>query len=281
MIVELKKICHCIGLSGEISIRKDFFGYWGVAKGVTDSLVTQVKRLTAGRYVNINIIMVGVDKWPTSPQFPHVYEGPGMIEIEGALRKMREIFAQVKLGVGRIEYYAIPSSDAPDHEIINDECEATDLTNDWTVSNNGLDVFIVLSIDFAKGISAVDGPCDKDAYFGGMSGSIVELQGKGATIGNGNHTGKVMAHEVGHYLGLNHVYDGRLVNKCLGISDDQAPPEGTSAFYNCLDTTNQPMHLRERLMFPKGSTNILLTSSEGSKMRPFCSEILTFWCDLS
>ena len=50
------------------------------------------------------------------------------IELEGAIRKMREIFAQVNIGIGRIEYYPLTSDQAWGREIIDDDCEAIDLT---------------------------------------------------------------------------------------------------------------------------------------------------------
>lgn len=71
------------------------------------------------------------------------------------------------------------------------------LTNDWTVPNDALDIFFVLTYSGSTiGLSRVDGPCDKDAK--GMDGSVVAIEG------SANTTGFVLAHEAGHYLGLNH-----------------------------------------------------------------------------
>jgi hypothetical protein len=101
-----------------------------------------------------------------------------------------------------------------------------------------------------------------------MSGSVAELQGRS------DSTGTTMAHEVGHYLGLHHVYDWQLVSQCLGLSSEDPIPEGTPAFYACL--ASQPQHLKDRLMFPMGNINNALISKEGSRMREYC---LTFRCD--
>jgi Metallo-peptidase family M12B Reprolysin-like len=57
----------------------------------------------------------------------------------------------------------------------------------------------------AWGWSAVNGPCNK--YYNGWSGSVASLEGSNAV------SGLVFAHEMGHYLGLDHTYDaGNLMN---------------------------------------------------------------------
>jgi hypothetical protein len=88
-------------------------------------------------------------------------------------------------------------------------------------------VFFVLTYAGSTiGLSAVDGPCDKDAK--GMDGSVVAMEG------DANTTGFVLAHECGHYLGLDHVNNG------------------------------------SRLMFGTVPNGGMLTSGEGSTMRSHC-----------
>ena len=62
--------------------------------------------------------------------------------------------------------------------------------------NHALDLFVVRMMTDADGRSPVNGPCDKDAK--GMTGSVVSLNGTTANSGN------TFAHEMGHYLGLDH-----------------------------------------------------------------------------
>jgi hypothetical protein len=123
-------------------------------------------------------------------------------DINDAVHKMRDIYATVNLGIGRIEHYFIPVAMANGREHIDDDGEASALTNEWTVHNDALDVFLVLSswensAETHGGLSATDGPCDKDDSCG-MSGSVVSMDGGWLTIA------VALGHEVGHYLGLGH-----------------------------------------------------------------------------
>ncbi len=181
----LRDVAGCIGVTGSFRVGRDFFGFLrGVPSRV--SLRTQI-RLLQGRHVHMNFIRVGSES----------YGDAEMREIDSALQFTRDTYAQVNLGVGRIEHYVIPTAEAGGAENINNNDEAEDLTNDWTVPNSALDIFFVLTYSGSTiGYSRVDGPCDKDAK--GMDGSVVAIEGASTT------TGYVLAHEAGHYLGLSH-----------------------------------------------------------------------------
>jgi hypothetical protein len=185
----LKSVAACIGITGGFSVSRDFFGFLRGAP--TDvSVLTQVRRLQ-GRHVHMNFIKVGSDQFTSNDE----------AEMDSALQFTRDNYAQVNLGVGRIEHYFISTAEARGAENIDNDSEAENLTNEWTVPNSALDIFWVLTYAGSTiGYSRVDGPCDKDAK--GMDGSVVALEG------TANTTGFVLAHEAGHYLGLSHTSDG-------------------------------------------------------------------------
>lgn len=119
--------------------------------------------------------------------------------MNNAIQVTRTIYATVRLNVRNVSFWQISVAEAGSHTVIDSQSEAEDLTSDWTVGNDSLDVFVVRAMNGADGWSAVDGSCDKSSK--GMTGSVVSLNGSASNIAN------TLAHEVGHYLGLEHVPD--------------------------------------------------------------------------
>lgn len=189
MATSLRTAASKIGLSGNFSTVQDFFGHNSTPSGL--SVATQVERVLQWSRVDFNIIRVGIDQYAWSD----------IEEIDAAVRDTRATYAQVSLAIGRVLHWDIFTAQADGADNIGSDDEAEDLTNDWTVDNSALDIFIVLTYSGTTiGLSRVDGPCDKDAK--GMDGSVVAIESSAAT------TGQVLAHEAGHYLGLSHINDG-------------------------------------------------------------------------
>lgn len=183
-MVSVKSSAARIGLPGDFSVVRDFFGHVSVPRAI--SLRMQCERV-AGRFVHINVIRVGIDQ----------YTWDDIVEVDLAVANTRDMFAVAQLGVGRVQHFDISTAAAGGAENIDSDDEASDLTSDWTVPNDGLDVFFVLTYAGSTiGLSAVGGSCDKNSK--SMTGSVVAIEG------DPNLTGFVLAHEVGHYLGLGH-----------------------------------------------------------------------------
>ena len=185
-MASLKKTANCIGLTGNISIIQDFFGYrtWTPVSGPR-SLRTQM-RLLQGKHIHLNLIQTA--SFDISQQK----------EIDYGLQVTRKIYATVNVGVGRVQRFSIP----PGHEVIDGHDEAQDLWNKFSTPNDGIDVFLVRLIPGGvKGMSPEGGgSCDKDSK--NNSGCVIDVED--SLDGSGFTLGLVLAHEVGHYLGLGH-----------------------------------------------------------------------------
>jgi len=166
--------------------------------------------------VNLNIIRVGSENFTAADE----------TTISNAITTMRNIYATVGFTIPLVENWVIGLAQANGHDVIDNDGEAESLTDEWTVPNRSVDVFAVkLYVGATAGLSPVGGPCDKDAK--GMDGSVIEM--------NGSTTGQILAHEVGHYLGLSHTTN---------------------------DSTN--------VMFPSVPNGGLLTASQGDIMLRHC-----------
>lgn len=233
----------CVGASGNFSVMRDVLGFSrgrlpphpdGGGNVASVSMRTQIQAI-AGRHVHLNVIRVGFDALSAGDQ------ATAFERIDWALLRIREIYAPVNLGVGRVLHWFITQADADGADDIGSEDEAEDLWDAWSVKNNGLDVFMVrtISADFI-GLSPVDGACEKDDKDDGLVGGRIDRDPDGVA--------RTFAHEVGHYLGLSHTHGA----DC---------PTTTAARNRLMSQTRCAISNRN---------SVTLTGGEGSDMRDHC-----------
>ena len=195
---ELRQRASCIGLRASFSVLRDMFGFQRgvvppdpVTGRVSVSLRTQLDAL-GSRHMHLNVIATGSDNFTDADN----------IEVDYAIFKLRNVYRQVALGVGRVQHWNISAAAADGLDAPTEEGQLQELTERWEVPNNGIDLFIVHDMNIASnggmllGRSAVDGPCgDKDQK--GMEAATAGLWGS-------EQTARTVAHELGHYLTLEH-----------------------------------------------------------------------------
>jgi hypothetical protein len=187
--------------------------------------------LAKGRAFNLSVIFVGHRE-----DFSGTISRADVERITYAIQRTRELYAQVNLGIRKIYWSYIPEDDVGNYTIITDADEAKNLTEDWSGDNDGIDVFFVQSILNAGGWSTKSGPCDKSDK--GWTGTVLELSG------SDDFTGVLLAHEVGHYLGL-------------GTGPNSTNVMGVDSNNDGIDEIS--------------TASVNLTSSQGSTMRSHCS----------
>jgi len=135
------------------------------------SLKGQVTRLR-GVHSNLNVIAVGSDQFTDSD----------FIESDYSIFKLRNVYRPVGVGIGRVQHWVVSTADANGLDTPTTTGDLEDLTQDWTVPNDGIDLFVPHNMSVASnggqilGLSAIDGPCDKNAK--GMNGATCGLWGR-------------------------------------------------------------------------------------------------------
>lgn len=193
----------CLDRDPPLSVRNDVFGYiWGPLNR-TLSLRSHLERIS-GTSVNLSIFLVGHE-----PGFAGWFTQDEARQTQHAVDVTRELYAQVGLGVRRLYWRYIPTAEAAGYWAV-DAAEATDLTEDFSGPNDGIDVFYVNSVTDAGGWSnsggGQGGPCNKDVT-GERTGAVLEITNPPTNDNNNQFAGILLAHEVGHYLGLLHAND--------------------------------------------------------------------------
>ena len=205
-MLSLKTIAqNCFGLTPPFSVIRDFYGFPFGHPGRSMSLSQQLQ-LLQGPALNFNLIRVGLENFTNNNHQ----------EIQTAVQVTREIFAQRGLGVRELRWQFITVAQAGGYVTIDTTAEAKNLTDDWNGAAGGLDVFIVrnmLTPEGFIGFSAIEGPCDKDDK-DELTGSVTSLNATPPFT-----SGVLMAHEVGHFLGLQHTNaTNNLMNPSVGAS---------------------------------------------------------------
>lgn len=217
-------VSSCLDLNGEFSVRADVFGYaWGPLEDRSISLRDHLERI-GGPSFDITVILVGHE-----PGLAGWFDEDDVFQVQSAIDWTREIYAQAGLGIRGIYWAYIATADANGYDIIGSSSEATDLTEDWSgLPADSQDVFYVTLITDGNpsngtpgGWSTVDGSCDKNVS--GRTGSVIEVKPQTfqSSLENRNQwAGILLAHEMGHYLGLSGGTDG--ITNLMGSNDGGA-----------------------------------------------------------
>ena len=212
----------CLGIRVG-SVLRDFFGYaspppWSLAPAGDQaslphslSVKVQLQRLR-NQHFSLDVIRVGTD---ASGRFSAADEQ----NVDCAVQIARETYAAAGLGIGRVNRsWVIPLSWNTGYDVIEDHGEAGELVGHYSAPGRGLDVFFVLAIldDFAG-----TRPWDWGHLRKG-DGIVVD-----SNTDSFRWTGRHLAHEIGHLLGLGHENGDRTNLMCQAKRGMEGFPESS------------------------------------------------------
>jgi hypothetical protein len=200
MEVSVRNAAECIGLAGEFSVFRDFFGFLaGRPTGLgTISLREQIDALRS-KHVHLDVILVA----------PEDISAAGRRDLSFGIHTARDVLGQVGIGIGRVSYFIIPKAEADGFDVITKKREAKKLTRKYRGPNDdAMDLFVVPEYNVISGgenkagICAIPG-CNKNLYaFNGCVIGMRNLTSPGG-VGGVRFT-RLIAHELTHGLGRIH-----------------------------------------------------------------------------
>ena len=191
----LREHFKSLGYPNGGSLLFDYFGHFRVPRTLSVSLQHQMERCRRSHIIHLNLIEVGFDTLPAATR------NRFRDRIDLAILRAREIYDQTDIGVARIKHAIIEDAFAGSYPDIGSDGEASDLCAAFSVSNNGIDVFMVLTYANSGGSSPKGGDCSDEKDTKDL-GVVVPIDD-----GDAENTATAVSHEVGHYLGLGHVDD--------------------------------------------------------------------------
>lgn len=225
--------------------------------------------VVAGGQIELNVFLCGLRGGPTAAT------AAGDTRLQGSLARLEAILAPTGIRLGSVRYYditdpafrVIDSTDGPTSEL------ADLFRQSRGRSNNALNVFFVRSISSGGGgfralgiAGGIPGPIGiHGSYHSGVAVSFdSSVVGTGTT--GSDIIGHILAHEVGHYIGLFHSTE-----RARPCGPGEMPvPDGCSAFGGGDQLTDTSHGDRGNLMYWSivgGGTNIALTGGQGFVFR--------------
>lgn len=264
-MVSLRQVAACIGVSGEFSIVRDFFGYasgppWNLAPWQANlpqslSVLKQVK-LVQQPHFSLHLIRVGTTDQGLFPQPIHEQQ------VDAAVALARQVYSEIDVGIGKVDrWWYVPISDGTGYDTIDDDCEADELIDAYDLPSDGIKVFFVTAWPCSTSSGCTVGRTDGD-----RDGSVVYLQptlrrSDGVIIDGGwVGTGRALAHELGHVFGFGHensdpnnlMCQGGTAKKALGVTGDQMIPDTTGFYESQANALRNMADMLAQESFPPG-----------------------------
>lgn len=209
-----------------------------------------IEEKTPGTTIDLNIYFVGVNGVDAA-------SAPMNANIQSMLAAFNGIYQSANVQVGQVKYFDITGEDAQRYAVLRSDTAAAELPTLSTLQGTTYDDALSLNIFFVRAFAMEGGAIGVSLGLPGPAGlhgtpasGVVftsEFLGRtfndrfgGGRVDGNKYTGIVMAHEVGHYLGLFHTTEQN--GQAIEPLADTPQCTNFNDVFNCPDINN--------LMFP-------------------------------
>jgi len=131
------------------------------------------------------------------------------VDLYAAVDQMRQIFERRDITLRGVGRYILNNTLAGGYTVLDSENEFRDMLSAWSVPNDWLDVFVVQQFNwggFNGFAGAIPGPTSKTGRESGLGADKTGFTDASGTLRlNTGVLSQLIGHEIGHYLGLQHV----------------------------------------------------------------------------
>lgn len=179
--------------------------------------------------IDLNIYLVGVPNLDPA-------DAPNELDMQVILSNVEDIVSQAGIQIGEINYPQVPQEAIDDYRIIRSESDVSELLRYSEPPSGGAvvsaNVFITQQFSMSRGALGISLgiPGAAGLHGSGISGVAMTGEYIGQAGGGNQLTANILAHELGHFLGLFHTTEqgGQTIN----------PLEDTPECSNMSDPTN-------------------------------------------
>lgn len=218
----------------------------------TDICYYLVQHFGTPTTIDLNIYLVGVPGLDADNADTHA-------DMQAVINQADDVFAQAGIEIGEVRYFSVPSNVEQNHRIVRSEQDVASLLSHTSEPGDSAEELMSTNVVITEQFSMSGGggalgvslgiPGASGLHGTGLSGVAMTGEYIGQFGGGNQMTAQVLAHEVGHYLGLFHTTEQtgstlsplQDVPQCSNINNPTSCPDWGNLMFPMADMGNNEL----------------------------------------